>query len=90
MTVETAPVLSVRVSARERELLEAAAAAARTSLSDFVRKRAIEAAEIELLDRRIITIPAERWEAFEVWLKSPPKEVPALRRLMASKPVWEA
>lgn len=83
------PVVSVRVSPSERDLLEAAAEQARTSLSDFIRRRAIEAAEMEVLDYRIVTIPAEQWEKFEAWVGSPAKEVPALRKLAASRPVWE-
>lgn len=83
------PVVSVRVSPSERDLLEAAAEQARTSLSDFIRRRAIEAAEMEVLDYRVVTIPAEQWEKFEAWVGSPAKEVPALRKLAASRPVWE-
>jgi len=41
-------VLSVRISEGERALLEAASRQARTSLSDFVRRKALEAAEIDL------------------------------------------
>jgi uncharacterized protein (DUF1778 family) len=37
--------LNVRVSPEERNLLEAAAEQARTSLSDFLRRKAVEAAE---------------------------------------------
>ena len=43
-TVPTS-VLSVRVSDAERRLLQEASDEARTSISDFVRRRAIEAAE---------------------------------------------
>ena len=39
--------LSVRVSSEERALLEAASDQARTSLSDFVRRKAVEAAEVD-------------------------------------------
>ena len=53
--------LSVRVSARERELLEAAAEQARTNLSDFVRRKAVEAAEIDRPLGATVTIPAENW-----------------------------
>ncbi|HUC18384.1 MAG TPA: DUF6290 family protein [Acetobacteraceae bacterium] len=83
------PVVSVRVSPNERDLLEAAAEQTRTSLSDFIRRRALEAAEMELLEHRIVTIPAEHWKKFEVWVGSPAKEVPALRKLVASRPVWQ-
>ncbi len=82
------PPVSVRVSATEREMLAAAALQARTSLSDFVRRKALEAAEIELLAHPIVTIPAADWDKFEAWAHAPAKPVPALRDLAATKPAW--
>lgn len=82
-------VLSVRISADERALLEAAAGQARTSLSDFVRRKALESAEAEVLNRSVITIPAKDWESFESWLKGPPKANAGLRRLAGKRPSWE-
>jgi uncharacterized protein (DUF1778 family) len=84
----SSPVLSVRVSAGERELLEAAAAQSRTSLSDFVRRKALEGAEIDMLGQTVVTIPAEHWEEFEAWVNSPAKDVPALAELAAHRPAW--
>lgn len=81
-------VLSVRVSPEERAILEAASEQARTSLSEFVRRKAIEAAESDMLERRIITIPAKDWEAFEAWTDQPPQEIPALKELAAKAPTW--
>ena len=81
--------LSVRVSPSERDLLEFAAEQARTSLSDFVRRKAIEAAEMDVLEHRVVTIPAEDWEKFEAWVKTPAKDVPALRKLASSRPAWQ-
>ena len=78
-------ILSVRVSEDERALLEAASEDARTSLSDFVRRTAIEAAEIAVLNRTTVTIPAKDWEKFEAWAKRPAREIPALKNL-ARKP----
>ncbi len=83
------PVLSVRVSPSERDLLEFAAEQARTSLSDFVRRKAIEAAEMDVLEHRVVTIPAEDWEKFEAWVNTPAKDVPALRKLASSRPAWQ-
>ncbi len=83
-------VLSVRVEAAERDLLEQAAEQAHTSLSDFVRRRALEAAEIALMDRRTVAVPAADWERFEAWASAPPKTVPALQELAASVPTWNA
>ena len=82
------PVLSVRVSPSERDILEFAAEQARTSLSDFVRRKALEAAEMDILDRRVVTIPAHDWEKFEAWVGAPAKDVPALRKLADSRPAW--
>ena len=81
-------VLSVRVNEEERALLEAASEQARTSLSDFVRRKALEAAEIDVLERRIITIPAKNWEAFETWARRPPRKIAALERLARTDPKW--
>lgn len=63
--------LSVRVTSDEREILEAAAHQANTNLSDFIRRKAVEAAEMEVLNGRVVTIPAADWEKFEEWAKSP-------------------
>ena len=82
----TTSILSVRVSQDERTLLEAASEQARTSLSDFVRRKALEAAEIDVLERRIVTIPAKDWEAFEAWVHAPAKVVPGLAKLARLKP----
>ena len=38
---------------------------AHASLSEFVRRKALELAEAEVLNRSVVTIPAKDWEAFE-------------------------
>ena len=88
-TLSTTSVLSVRVNPDERALLEAAADQAHTNLSDFVRRKALEAAETDVLSRTIVTIPARDWEAFEAWAKRPPRTNPALRELLNLTPTWE-
>lgn len=82
-------VLSVRLSAEERAVLESAARQARTSLSDFVRRKAVEQAEIEVMNRTVIRIPAEHWEEFESWLKRPGRPLAGLRDLASRRPTWE-
>ena len=82
-------VLSVRVSDSERAMLEAASEQAHTSLSDFVRRKALEAAELEIMERRIVTIPADAWEEFEAWAKAPARAIPALVELATRAPTWE-
>ncbi len=82
-------ILSVRVSPDERALLDAAAEETRTSVSDFVRRAAVEAAEMEILNRSNVVIPAESWEAFEAWAARPAEDVPGLVELFSRKPTWE-
>lgn len=89
MMRSTAPIVSVRVSPDERAMLEAAAEHARTNISDFVRRKAVEAAEMDVLDRRLVTIPASDWGKFEGWVQAPAKDVPALRKLSATRPAWQ-
>ena len=88
-TSNTTSILSVRVNPDERAILEAAAEQAHTSLSDFVRRKALESAEGEVLNRTIITIPAKDWEAFEAWSRHPAEVIPALAELARRTPSWE-
>src|SRR5215475_14647016 len=81
-------VLSVRLSDQERALLEAASSQARTNVSDFVRRKALEAAEIEVLERRIVVIPAKDWERFEAWAAKPAREVAGIKELARRPPTW--
>jgi len=82
-------ILSVRVSPDERAILEAASEQARTSLSEFVRRKALEAAEIDVLERRVFTIPTKDWDAFEAWVSEPAKAIPALKKLARKRPTWQ-
>ena len=82
-------VLSVRVSPAERAILEAAAEQAQTTLSEFVRRKALESAEAEVLNRTIVTIPAKDWEKFEAWINRPAETIPALAELARRTPSWE-
>jgi len=84
----TTSVLSVRVNDEERALLEAASAQARTSLSDFIRRKALDAAEADVLERRIVTIPAKDWEAFESWANRALEEISGLKELARKAPTW--
>jgi len=86
---QTSSVLSVRVTPEERALLEAAAEQSRTTLSDFMRRKAVEAAENEVLGRSVVTIAAKDWEALEAWVKRPPEAIPALVELAQRIPVWK-
>ena len=78
---QSTSILSVRVTPDERALLEAAAEQSRATLSDFVRRKAVEAAEADILARNTVTIPAKDWEAFEAWATRSAQRIPALAEL---------
>jgi uncharacterized protein (DUF1778 family) len=82
-------VLSVRLSEEERALLEAASSQARTNVSDFVRRKALEAAEMDVLERRIVAIPAKDWERFEAWAARPARKIAPLTELARRPPTWQ-
>lgn len=86
----TTSIISVRVSPAERAVLEAASDEARTNLSDFVRRASVEAAEVSLLGRNIVTIPAQQWDAFEAWVLRPAAKNAKLQKLAHKKPTWRA
>jgi uncharacterized protein (DUF1778 family) len=81
-------VLNVTLSNQERAVLEAASAQARTNVSDFVRRKALEAAEIDLLERRIAVLPAKDWERFEAWASKPACELPGVKELVRRPSTW--
>ena len=76
--MQSASILSVRVNPNERAVLEAAAEEQRTTLSDFIRRASVEAAETALFHRNVVTIPASDWEAFEAWIGRPAEDNPGL------------
>jgi uncharacterized protein (DUF1778 family) len=82
-------VLSVRVNPTERALLEAAAEENRTTISDFVRRMSVEAAETALLHRAIVSIPAKDWDAFEAWMHRPAEDNLRLAAIAKRVPSWE-
>jgi uncharacterized protein (DUF1778 family) len=88
-TPHTTSVLSVRVTAEERALLAEAAEHSRITLSEFVRRMALESAETTVLTRTVVTIPARDWEAFEAWIARPAETLPALVELARRTPSWE-
>ncbi|MDO9415276.1 type II toxin-antitoxin system TacA family antitoxin [Pararhizobium sp.] len=83
------PVLSVRLSGDERALLAAAAKQSHTTISDFVRRKAIEAAEISVMENRIVEIAAADWAKFEAWAEAPARAIPELAQLAVSRPKWQ-
>jgi uncharacterized protein (DUF1778 family) len=81
-------VLSVRLSAQERALLVRASSQAQTNVSNFVRRKALDAAEADMLECRIVTIPTKDWRQFHAWAAKPARKISGLEELARSPPTW--
>jgi len=81
--------LDLRLSSSAKQTLQAAAKAARKSVSAFVIDTALIEAEERLADRRSFPLDAKRWEAFVAALDAPPRALPRLRRLLRDKSILD-
>jgi uncharacterized protein (DUF1778 family) len=73
--------LDLRLTPEAKQTLQAAAAAARKSVSEFVLDSALSEAEARLADRRLFALDAQRWEELLAALDAPPRRHPRLERL---------
>ena len=84
----TTLVLSVRVSEEERALLEAASDLARTSLSEFVRRKALDAAKADVLERRISPSRPKTGKSSRLGRAAQLRKSRALKNLAGKAPTW--
>jgi len=81
--------LDLRLSKSAKQTLQAAATAARKSVSEFVLETALSEAEERLADRRIFTLDANNWNAFIAALDAAPRRIPRLERLFRESSVFD-
>ena len=75
--------LNLRTSARQEQLIKAAAAATDKTMTDFVLESATVQAEKVLTDRRFFLLTPEQWDELDAVLKAPPRTMPKLAALMS-------
>ncbi len=81
--------LDLRLTPEAKRVLNAAAAASRRSVSDFVLESALNRAQETLPDRQHFGLDAGRWEAFLAALDAPARKLPRLQRLLTEPSVFE-
>jgi uncharacterized protein (DUF1778 family) len=74
--------LELRTTPEEREIIDRAAAASDTGLTEFVVSSAVTAAQRVLADRDRFELDAVAAEAWEALNARPAQDLPGLRRLM--------
>ena len=82
--------LDLRLSRSAKQTLQAAAVAARKSVSEFVLESALAEAEERLADRRIFALTSKSWEAFITALDAPPRRHARLERLFSESSVFDS
>jgi uncharacterized protein (DUF1778 family) len=81
--------LDLRLTPQAKNTLNAAAAAANKSLSEFVLESALARAAETLPDRQRFELTFERWKAFQAALDAPPRPLPRLGRLLKKPSIIE-
>ncbi|MGH9800590.1 MAG: DUF1778 domain-containing protein [Blastocatellia bacterium] len=81
---------SIRVSARQKEVIATAARLSRITISEFVLEQSYQAARQIVADQTSFTLTKKEWKAFCAALDAPPKTIPALRKLLTKPSVFDA
>lgn len=81
--------INLRVSRKEKSLIDWAAKQLAKSRSDFMLQSACREAEALLVDQTHFTIPAEKFQRFLKMLDESPVDNVKLRKLLESKVPWE-
>jgi uncharacterized protein (DUF1778 family) len=82
--------IHIRAPKKTKEIIEAAAASAGKSLSEFMLDSARQQAVDVLLDQRLFVLEADRYAAFMKALDNPPPAGPKLKALMRRRPLWQS
>ncbi|MEX0874571.1 MAG: DUF1778 domain-containing protein [Actinomycetota bacterium] len=81
--------LNLRLTPSQDVVLRRAAEVSGESLSDFVLRHAVLAAEMGLADRRTFVLGETAWRELQKELKRSPRPSPRLRKLLSEPSVLE-
>jgi uncharacterized protein (DUF1778 family) len=81
--------LSLRLTPEQDAVLRKAAEARGESANDYVLRHAVEAAEMELADRRVFVVDDAAWTDLQALLSEPPALPAAMIKLLTTPSVLE-
>src|SRR5262249_3498622 len=81
--------VQLRLRPDQKAVLTRAAQLRQTSLSSFMLEHAYEAAQQVLAEQVDIVMRPAEWEAFFKALDAPPRPIPALKKLLTEKSVFD-
>lgn len=82
--------LDLRLTRDAKRALQAAAAVAHRSVSEFVLESALARADEALADRRTFGLDTAQWKAFLAALDAPPRPLPRLEHLLRDPGFFDA
>ena len=81
--------LNIRVSEHEKDVITRAAGTLNKTVSSFVLEKAYAEAQAVLADQSQFRLPEKKWRKFCKALDAPPKNIPALRKLLTKPGVFD-
>ncbi len=81
--------LNIRVSEHEKDVITRAADKVKTTVSNFVLQKAYAEAQAVLAEQNQFRLPEKKWQEFCKALDAPPKDIPALRKLLIKPGVFD-
>ena len=81
--------INLRVSARVKNLIDHAAQTLGKSRSEFMLDAARHAADNAMLDRVLIRLDSQQYDAFIALIDAPPKPNKRLKRLLKTPAPWD-
>ena len=82
--------LSIRITSDRKDLIAKAAKKEHKNISDFVLENALSAAEAIVRDDANFELDKKQWDSFTAALDAPPRDIPALRKLLTERSVFDA
>jgi uncharacterized protein (DUF1778 family) len=82
--------IQLRLLEAQKSIISVAAKLKQTTLSHFMVEHAFNAAQQVIADQVAFSLSPEKWAAFHEALERPPRDIPALRKLLTEPSVFEA
>lgn len=81
--------LDLRLTAAQDTILRSAAALQGVSVRDYVLRHALEAAEMDLADRRVFVVDDAAWNELQALVSAKPRLAPRMTKLLSDPSVLD-
>ena len=81
--------LDLRLSPADKQIIDTAANAVNSSVSEFVLKCVLARAKEVLSERNYFGLDAKQWKAFQAALDAPVRNLPRIKRLLSEDSIFD-